>query len=1053
MVFSTGQASSLPFVKLTDEQGLIGNEVITTMQDSRGYLWIGTSVGLSRFDGYQYTNFRPDPENPNSLSGDKIWALFEDDQGIIWIGTEFGGLNRYDPATGIFSVYEHDPRDSKSLSHNYVRKIISAGEDKLWVATSGGGLNLFDVASGEFTRFMHDPADETSLVNNFIRALQVDKKGGLWVGTRFSGLDYLNPERTQFTHYNLDTDATMISNMIQALVLNEEANQLWVGTWDKGLSVFNLSSRQWQHWHQDEANQSENFPKSIVSLVLTEQQELWIGSVNEGLFSFDTLEQTFANYQYRSYDRHSIAEGAIYSLMRDRNGIVWIGTWGGGVALVNPKAKFFKRLQHQPTSTQSIKPGPVEGIVVDKKGAIWIGIEGGGLSHVSASLNQIESFREGTEIGQLSSDDIEVVYQDPTDDDLLWIGTRFGGLDLFNKTTRSFSRYLGTFPDKPTLSGFDVRAILRDDSDNLWVGTTNGLDVINLKQQTIRRYQPERNNPNSISAEGIRAIFQDSRGYIWIGTNSGGLNRWMGEEEGFRIYQYQSQKPGALSHNSVWDIAEDKQKNLWVSTSRGINFLSREQIDNPVVSFEHFGEEKFVSLLFDNKNNLWVSAQSGIYQFNIKTKEFKLFNFIDGVLARHSYPTKHEDLQGNFYFGGYDGVTIFNPQNVSRLDIESTVTFTELSLYDRVIKFSDGQEVLSDRIESNPNIKIPYSVPAFSLKFSAFDYTNKAGTDFRYRLRGFDSGWRQTKHNQLTYTNLDPGTYLLEVAALSKDGQWQQQPTQLAVTVTRPPWLSYWAYLIYLVVFVVLFKIYLRAQRRKVAYKALRELSLTDQLTGLKNRHFVEQHIQQDIGFSHSHYYENGKKRDLRTGSKVDLIFYLIDIDNFKQVNDRHGHKAGDFVLVEMKAILEKVFRHSDYLIRWGGEEFLVIARYSKREFAAKIAERLRKEVASHDFMLTKNKQIYVTCSIGFIPYPLLTEQPLNLSWERALELADHCLYAAKRSGRNTWIGMQSIDISVEDFNFKELKSNTSYFVNSNQLKIETLLEDDKDIDWPKANG
>jgi len=194
------------------------------------------------------------------------------------------------------------------------------------------------------------------------------------------------------------------------------------------------------------------------------------------------------------------------------------------------------------------------------------------------------------------------------------------------------------------------------------------------------------------------------------------------------------------------------------------------------------------------------------------------------------------------------------------------------------------------------------------------------------------------------------------------------------------------------------------------AYRALEEVSLTDQLTGLRNRRFFLQHVETDVSMTLRHYDDPLRVAGTGAehGSGRDLVFFMVDLDHFKEVNDRHGHAAGDAVLVQMQERLREVFRESDHLIRWGGEEFLVLARATHRDDARVVAERIRRAVANRPFTLPDGALLDKTCSIGFACFPFVPAEPRLLSWSEVVELADQGLYLVKRSGRNAWAGVYS---------------------------------------------
>jgi diguanylate cyclase (GGDEF)-like protein len=227
------------------------------------------------------------------------------------------------------------------------------------------------------------------------------------------------------------------------------------------------------------------------------------------------------------------------------------------------------------------------------------------------------------------------------------------------------------------------------------------------------------------------------------------------------------------------------------------------------------------------------------------------------------------------------------------------------------------------------------------------------------------------------------------------------------------------------------------------AYRALEDVSLTDQLTGLRNRRFFLQHVDADIGMTLRRYDDplrkNGPERDESPGK--DLVFFMVDLDHFKEVNDRYGHAAGDAVLVQMQERLREVFRESDYLIRWGGEEFLVLARATHRDDAKLVAERIRKAVADRDFILADGTRLAKTCSIGFACFPFVQAEPRLLSWSEVVELADQGLYLVKRSGRNAWAAVYSTPDTRYDDLFPRLIHQLEQNLADGEARLVTSLE------------
>lgn len=209
------------------------------------------------------------------------------------------------------------------------------------------------------------------------------------------------------------------------------------------------------------------------------------------------------------------------------------------------------------------------------------------------------------------------------------------------------------------------------------------------------------------------------------------------------------------------------------------------------------------------------------------------------------------------------------------------------------------------------------------------------------------------------------------------------------------------------------------------AYEAIEEASLTDPLTGLRNRRFLERHLAADVSLCLRRYRQWAQDPSSAVPVGGDLIFFLIDIDHFKAINDRHGHAAGDRVLAQMRERLQQACRESDYLVRWGGEEFLVVARGTHRAEAQGIAERIRTAVGSRAFDLGEGTPLVKSCSVGFACFPFLPAEPDALNWLQVVELADHALYMAKHGGRDAWVGLNGTERALQENIRRWLASDT----------------------------
>ena len=199
--------SGLRFARISVEHGLSHSTVNCILQDSKGFMWFGTDDGLNKYDGYSFTVYRHNQDDPRSLSRNQVWSLFEDASGVLWVGTYGGGLNRFDRDTGQFARYDAEDFQNITDEPEEFRNVVWAIDEHpagvLWIATYGGGLVRFDLEMERFTSYAPDPADPEFWGHEWIAAMFIDQSGLLWIGTG-AGLDRFDPTTEQFTTYRHD---------------------------------------------------------------------------------------------------------------------------------------------------------------------------------------------------------------------------------------------------------------------------------------------------------------------------------------------------------------------------------------------------------------------------------------------------------------------------------------------------------------------------------------------------------------------------------------------------------------------------------------------------------------------------------------------------------------------------------------------------------------------------------------------------------------------------------------------------------------------------------
>ena len=534
------------------------------------------------------------------------------------------------------------------------------------------------------------------------------------------------------------------------------------------------------------------------------------------------------------------------------------------------------------------------------------------------------------------------------------------------------------------------------DDGALWIATLDGLMRWTPQHQQMRPI-PTAGLVGGTGEVNAFAILPD--GSLWAG-GAAGLFRVAKPGVDEPVAEWV--EPKGLTGQTVLGMAVDLAGRLWVDTGTGLHRLI--DSDGRKARFEVVGASDVggafgANLLFDKQGRIW--SQRNMY--DPRTGERRELGAADGADLGTGWFRSYAKLDdGRMLFGGARGLLVIDPDRFAPWTYKPPLVVSELRV--------DGEERALPT--GGADIVLAPGERGLSLAFAALDYSQPSRNHYRYRLQGLDAAWIDAGllGRTATYTNLAPGYYQLQVQGSNRDGAWSVSELKVGIRVRAAWWQTRWAMAgavvaaVLLVALIVRMRtrlllrhrrvLELRVQERTEALEAataaltaksfeLEEASLTDPLTGLRNRRFLDRQMPADVALTLRHYEQpSGAVVTADHDSEQDLLFFLIDIDHFKRINDAHGHMAGDAVLMQMRGRLEQVFRATDYLVRWGGEEFLIVARGTPRRRAAELAERARQAVSAQPFELDGGLRLALTCSVGFSAFPLCAGLP------RALGLA-----------------------------------------------------------------
>jgi diguanylate cyclase (GGDEF)-like protein len=1031
-------ARNIRFRHITPEDGLSQSSVLAIVQDREGLMWFGTQEGLNRYDGYQFKTFSPDPGTTPGGSMPIVRALLEDREGVLWVGTD-DGLHRFDRSSSKFARFENDPTNPMSLSNNRVRVIYEDSAGSLWIGTEGGGLNRFDPRSKTFTRFNHNPSNPASLSNDYIRSVIQDREGALWVATDSGGLNRMDPATGRFRHFRHDAASRrgIGSDHLRAVYKDREG-RIWVGTDDAGLDRFEPDTETFRHFPHDPRKPGSIASERVRVIHQDSHGSLWVAT-DGGLCEFHEESQSFLCYTHDPTNPVSLVENRVTALYEDRGSVLWVGTYSGA-SRFNLSTGFFQHYKSGGGSSNQISGNLIQSFAESPEdGAIWVATYGSGLNRLNRKTGQVTQYRAlPQEPSGLADDRVMSLAVDR--EGIVWVGMYDAGLDRLDPRTGTFTHFRNDPANPKSLSRNAVTRIHEDRQGVLWVGTyRGGLNRLDRKTGEFIRYQHDTANPTSLSSDRVLSISEGDDAILWIGTDGGGLNRFDPETGTFSHYRHDPGDPESLSSDHVWVVHRDAMARLWIGTQgAGLNRWDPADRKAHVGRFKHYaagsGLPSLVinGILEDESGNLWISTNRGISRFSPDTEVFKNYDVTDGLQSSEfNYGAFFEAADGEMFFGGQNGFTAFYPQLVRENLHAPPVVLTAFRKFNQPVDLGMAPSDVRD-------ISLNHRDSVVAFEFAALDYTAPEKNRYRYKLEGFDSDWIDAGQlRRATYTNLSPRNYTFRVKASNNDGVWNEEGLAVRVGMVPPPWRTWWAYGIYCLMVLGAFYAYGHRQAQKLEHEAeyarklqlevelrtqelalrnqeleafnqkLEEASLTDSLTGFWNRRFLVQQIPKEISQVDRSYQADPEGAEQRH-TKARLLFLMFDLDGFKGLNDTYGHTAGDRVLIQVRRMLLDVCRQSDTLIRWGGDEFLLVGRNADPETAESLAERIRTVVEETKFEVGAGQNVNLSCSIGFAFYPFDPARPAFLSWEQVIGVADRALYVAKESGRNTWAGILS---------------------------------------------
>lgn len=757
------------FGHLTVSDGLSQSQAYCMLQDSYGYLWIGTQDGLNRFDGYELKVYKNDPFDSTTLTHNWVWAIEEDNDQNLWVGT-FQGLCKYDRRTGRFQQFYHDPKDSASISGNRPNCILKDKRGRLWISSWGSGLNLLDPATGKFKQFLTDPDDENAISSNAVRTLLYDHLGNIWVGTWNAGLSRVieDEDGIRFRRYkNMGEGGIETGNRITSMAEDHHGN-LWIASYESGLLRFDPQKQAF--------SRMPGFAPDDVNEVMRDRNNnLWVGT-NNGLVILNPATGRTSRYTHDVANPKGISSNTVYTLYEDRTGSVWMS--GNGLDIYHPNRNIFKSYAHIPSQPNSLGQNHVWSFCEDNDGLIWIGTESGPLNVFNPATRTFRHVTLKDNDGNLAQNIHKIIHHNG----VFWIASFISGLIRYEPKTGDTRFFFGKHPSALGKAS-EINDVIFDHDGSLWITTYDrGIIHYDPQTETVETFRQDANDPSTIGSNFVNCLLQDARGNIWIGFWGGGMSMYNRVTRKFTTYRYDRKNPKGLSDQVVNSIVQESDSIFWVGTQTGLD-----RFNTQTRTFEHFFEKDGLpnnvvyNMLKDASGKYWISTNQGLSRFDPIARKFKNFGVNDGLQSNEfNANAALKSSSGDFYFGGVQGFNVFRPEHIKGEGAPAHLVIQSFKVFEQ------------ERPLNGP-VTLSHNENFLSFRFAAIEFESPEKIRYAYRLDGFDMGWTESANNRFAgYTNLDPGHYVFRVKAANADGYWNPQEATVAFTIAPPFWKTWW---------------------------------------------------------------------------------------------------------------------------------------------------------------------------------------------------------------------------------------------------------------------
>lgn len=732
-MLNAGTTEDIYFSHIGMEDGLSHSTIFAINQDKEGNLWFATYDGVNKYDGYNFTVYRHEYTNPNSIASDITRCIAIDDSDQIWVGTR-EGLSFYNRRKNSFSNYYY----KKNGINVPINSIAPIKENWLMLGTAEGIL-LFDIKK---ECFLNDTLPSLHLLKPTVLVRQgeyiyIGAEDGVYTYTLSGG--------------KLERLISMPAGIRIHAILCQMFSRIWMATEGDGLFMYDAKTKELKNYRY-ESEQSGLNSNYVRSLELDTENRLWVGTYS-GLNIYKEATDNFSSIKSSEIQEGSLSQNSVRSIFKDSQGGMWLGTYWGGLNYYHPLCNRFQRIKHVPF-LNSLSNNVVSCIVEDSEHNLWIGTSDGGLNFYDSTSKLYKNYLFKSGSLDVPFKDIKTVYVDE-EHDKVYVGAHAGGMMALQRKSgrvEYFNRQNSNLPSN------NIYSIISDENGGLWVASLEHLLHFDIDKRNFTIVDKDQNGRKL--QQYNRLLFRDSRRRIWVGGEMGvSVYNQIGTDflanTDFHI-------DPILQQAFVNCFYESTSGYIWIGTRSGLFAMkegSKELLQ--YTTADGLPSNVIYGIMEDAYARLWISTNQGLSCLNPENGKFRNFTILDG-LQGNQFNAGSYCRQDNGYmlFGGVNGITLFRPETLIDNPYTPKPVINKLFVYNKEVLPNDETGILSETVEYADHITLSSSQNSFAISFVVSNYIAGKHNTFAYKLEGYNDEWyRQNDTSPVSYSNLPAGDY------------------------------------------------------------------------------------------------------------------------------------------------------------------------------------------------------------------------------------------------------------------------------------------------------